>query len=245
MHNQEQTQIKCMIVDDEPLARDVIRRYAEKVPVMTVVGEFGNAIDAMLFLQEQTADLIFLDIHMPHLTGTEFVKALKDAPKIIFTTAYKEYALEGFELDAADYLLKPVRFERFLKSINKAFPKTPFHRSPSNESSRKNNSGFIYVKSDRKMIKLMLDEILYIESARDYLKIFTANKSIIIRQTISSIEAMLSENEFVRIHRSYIVSLMKISSFTHETVEIGKIELPIGKYYQNSFLKLQGLSSSS
>lgn len=240
-----ESHIKCLIVDDEPMARDVIRRYIEKVPTLTLVGEFGNAIDAMLFLQDQQADLIFLDIQMPHLTGTDFVKAMKHAPKIIFTTAYKEYALEGFELDAVDYLLKPVRFERFLKSITKAFPKTHIEKTVIATSEKKVNSGFIYVKSDRKMIKLMLDDILYIESARDYLKIFTSNKFIITRQTISSIEAMLSESEFVRVHRSYIVSLKKISSFTSETVEIGKTELPIGKFYQNSFFKTAKSSKSS
>lgn len=231
--------IKCLIVDDEPMARDIMRRYIEKVSILAIVGEFGNAIDAMLFLQEQEADLVFLDIQMPHLTGTDFVKAMTNAPKIIFTTAYKEYAMEGFELDAVDYLLKPVRFDRFLKSITKAFPKTHLDKVVSAPPENKASSGFIYVKSDRKMIKVLLDDILYIESARDYLKLFTSNTFIITRQTISSIEAMLPENEFVRIHRSYIVSLKKIHSFTYETVEIGKAELPIGKFYQNSFLKLQ------
>ena len=231
--------IKCLIVDDEPMARDVIRRYIEQVPLLMLVGEFGNAIDAMLFLQEQQADLIFLDIQMPHLTGTDLVKALKDPPKIVFTTAYKEYALEGFELDAVDYLLKPVRFSRFLKSITKAFPKSAIEKEIPAPADKKNDSGFIYVKSDRKMIKILLDDIIYIESARDYLKIFTDSRSIMTRQTISSIEAMLPAGEFIRIHRSYIVSLKKISSFTAETVDIGKTELPIGKFYQNSFLRLQ------
>ena len=233
--------IRSLVVDDEPMARDVIRRYIDKVPIMQLTGECGNAIDALLFLQNQPVDLIFLDIRMPQLTGTEFAKALCHAPKIIFTTAYKEYAHDGFELDAVDYLLKPIRFDRFLRAVTKAYPQKLIESTPVSQSgiSKKNNSGFIYLKADRKMIKIMLDEILYIESARDYLKILTQNNSIITRQTISSIEAMLSENEFIRIHRSYIVSLNKIDSFTHETVEIGKKELPIGKFYLNSFLKLQ------
>lgn len=243
MPNNNNKPVKCLIVDDEPMARDVIRRYIEKVPILQLAGECGNAIDAMVFLQNEPADLIFLDIRMPHLSGTDFVKSLRSVPKIIFTTAYKEYALDGFELDIVDYLLKPIRFDRFLRAINKAFPQKqeePATPSPAEPASlKKNNTGFIYLKSDRKMIKVMLDDILYIESARDYLKVFTQQGSILTRQTISSIEAMLSDNDFIRIHRSFIVSIRKIESYTHETVEIGKKELPIGKYYLNSFLKLQ------
>ncbi len=227
-------------MDDEPMARDVIRRYVEKIPTLQLVGECGNAIDAMVFLHNEPADLIFLDIRMPHLSGTDFVKSLRNIPKIIFTTAYKEYALDGFELDVVDYLLKPIRFDRFLRAVNKAFPQKNTEVVTQPVADKKTGLGFIYLKADRKMIKVMLDDILYIESARDYLKVFTQNSSIITRQTISSIEAMLSESEFVRIHRSYIVSIKKIDSFTHETVEIGKKELPIGKFYLNSFLKLQG-----
>ncbi len=242
MHNGNQLNVQCLIVDDEPMARDVIRRYIEKVPALQLAGECGNAIEAMMFLHNEKVDLIFLDILMPHLTGTDFVKSLRNIPKVIFTTAYKEYALEGYELNVVDYLLKPIGFERFLRAVSKAFPQK-------NESStnyptvaapqeKKNNSGFIYMKVDRKMIKILFDDILYLESDRDYLKVFTQNNTITTRQTISSVEAMLSGNEFIRIHRSYIVSLNKITSFTHETVEIGTKELPIGKFYLNNFLKL-------
>ena len=243
MHNGNHKPIKCLIVDDEPMARDVIRRYIEKVPTLHLAGECGNAIDALLFLHNETADLIFLDIRMPHITGTDFVRSLRNIPKVIFTTAYKEYALEGFELDVVDYLLKPIRFDRFLRAVSKAFPQKKEELEDYSTTivvhDKKISSGFIYLKSDRKMAKVMLDDILYIESARDYIKVYTQNSSIVTRQTISSIEAMLSDNEFIRIHRSYIVSLKKIDSFTHETVEIGKNELPIGKFYLNSFLKLQ------
>jgi DNA-binding LytR/AlgR family response regulator len=179
---------------------------------------------------------------MPHLSGTEFLKALRNTPKIIFTTAFKEYALDGFELDAVDYLLKPVRFDRFLRAVSKAFPQKKDELTSDVikvVSEKKINSGFIYLKSDRKMIKVMLDDILYIESARDYLKVYTEDGTIITRQTISSIEAMLSDNEFIRIHRSFIVSIKKIKSFTHEIVEVGEMELPVGKFYLSNFLKLQ------
>jgi DNA-binding LytR/AlgR family response regulator len=232
---------RCLVVDDEPMARDILRRYIEKVPTLQLTGECSNAIDALVFLQNNNIDLIFLDIRMPELLGTEFVQSLQHPPKIIFTTAFKEYALDGFELDAVDYLLKPVRFERFLRAVNKAFPKKGAEQPDSNgESSRKTGSDFIYLRVDRKLVKILLTDLLYIESARDYVKVFTKDKNYITRQTISSIEAMLSGSEFIRIHRSYIISVSKIKSFTSEMVEIGNSELPIGKYYRNNFVKLVG-----
>lgn len=243
MPNGNFIQVKCIIVDDEPMARDVVRRYIEKLPNLKLVGEFGNAIDATVFLQEQPVDMIFLDIRMPQLNGTDFVRSLRKVPKIIFTTAHKEYAHEGFELDVTDYLLKPIRFDRFLRAVNKAFPQKLQPDEPvaiSVHGENKAATSFIYLRVDRKMIKVFLDDLLYIESDKDYVKLFTEKGFIITRQTITSVEAMLSESQFLRIHRSYIVSLGKIKSFTHETVEIGNKELPIGKLYRNSFLKLQG-----
>ena len=241
MSNLNHIQIKCIIVDDEPMARDVIRRYIQKIPILKLMGEFGNAIDATIFLQEQSVDMIFLDIKMPQLSGTEFVRSLRNVPKIIFTTAHKEYAHEGFELDVTDYLLKPIRFDRFLRAVNKAFPQKnqelEMHGTMIEES--KPATSFIYLRADRKMIKVLLSDILYIESDKDYVKVFTEKGFIITRQTIASVEAMLSESQFIRIHRSYIVSLNKLKSFTAETVEIGNKELPIGKLYRNNFLKLQ------
>jgi len=232
---------KCLIVDDEPMARDVLRRYIEKIPSLKMIGECSNAIDALVFLQNNNVDLIFLDIRMPELLGTDFVKSLHNPPKIIFTTAHKEYALEGYELDVIDYLLKPVRFERFLKAVNKAFPKKDeVGQGNGIINERKSGTDFIYLRVDRKLVKIILSDILYIESARDYVKVFTKDKCLITRQTISSIEAMLSGNEFVRIHRSYIIAVNKIKSLSSDLVEIANTELPIGKMYKNSFLKLQG-----
>jgi len=230
-----------MVVDDEPMARDVIRRYIERVPTLRLVSECNSAIDALVFLQNNPVDLIFLDIRMPELLGTEFVQSLQNPPKIIFTTAFKEYALDGFELDAVDYLLKPVRFERFLRAVNKAFPRNGVEQNSSlDETQRKTGTDFIYLRVDRKLVKILLADLLYIESARDYVKVFTKDKSYITRQTISSVEAMLSGNDFIRIHRSYIISVSKIKSFTNEMVEIGDSELPIGKFYRNNFVKLTG-----
>ena len=231
---------RCLVVDDEPMARDVLRRYIEKVPTLQLAGECSNAIDALVFLQNNGIDLIFLDIRMPELLGTEFVQSLQSPPKIIFTTAFKEYALDGFELDAVDYLLKPVRFERFLRAVNKAFPKKGGDHADTNSELRKTGSDFIYLRVDRKLVKILLTDLLYIESARDYVKVFTKDKSYITRQTISSIEAMLSGSEFIRIHRSFIISVSKIKSFTNEMVEIGNNELPIGKFYRNNFVKMIG-----
>ena len=243
MANGNHIQVKCIIVDDEPMARDVIRRYIQKIPTLKLIGEFGNAIEATIFLQEQPVDVIFLDIKMPQLSGTEFVRSLRNVPKIIFTTAHKEFAHEGFELDVIDYLLKPIRFDRFLRAVNKAFPqKLQEVEGISSFVTVENKpaTSFIYLRVDRKMIKVLLADILYIESDKDYVKVFTEKGFIITRQTIASVEAMLSESQFIRVHRSYIVSLNKLKSFTAETVEIGNKELPIGKLYRNNFLKLQG-----
>ena len=243
MPNGNMIPVKCLIVDDEPMARDVIRSYIENIPLLSVSGEFGNAIEAMMFMQDNPVDMIFLDIQMPHLNGTDFVRSLRKVPKIIFTTAHKEYAHEGFELDVVDYLLKPIRIDRFLRAVNKAFPQRqqePELTVLAGNHENKFASPFMYVRVDRKMVKVMLDEILYIESDKDYVKIFTSGSTIITRQTISSVEAMLNENQFFRIHRSFIVSLDKIKSFSNEIVEIDNKELPIGKFYRNGFLKLQG-----
>ncbi|HZH36000.1 MAG TPA: LytTR family DNA-binding domain-containing protein [Flavisolibacter sp.] len=242
MSNTISNRATCIIVDDEPMARDVIRRYVEQTPMLVLQGEFGNAIDASIFLHDHPVDMMFLDIQMPQLTGTEFVRSLRRAPKVIFTTAHKEYAYEGFELDVTDYLLKPVRFDRFLKAVSKALPQKS--SQDTNVTALTEDAAiapsFIYLRVERKMVKLLLDDVLYIESDKDYVKLFTGKGFVITRQTIASVEAMLPASQFVRIHRSYIVSLNKIKSFTNESVEVGNKELPIGKLYRNGFMKAQG-----
>lgn len=241
MHSPSSIHMKCIVVDDEPMARDVIRRYVEKVPNLELVEEFGNAIDASVFLMDQSVDIIFVDIKMPQLSGTDFIRSLRSTPRVIFTTAHKEFAYDGFELDAVDYLLKPIRFDRFLKAVNKAFHKSPQEQDKENKQDQITSaSPFIYLRVSRKMVKVLLDDILYIESDKDYVKVFTAKGFIITRQTIASVEAMLPASRFIRIHRSYIVSLQKIKSFNHELVEIGNKELPIGKLYRNGFIKFAG-----
>lgn len=232
--------IKCLIVDDEPPAREVLKRYVEETPGLELRGECANAVQALGFLQQQAIDLIFLDIRMPQLTGVDFLKSLKHTPKVIFTTAYSEYALEGYELDIVDFLMKPVRFERFLKAVNKAFPLqnaiTPGEEpAPAKE---KRIESFVYFRADRKMVKVLLSDILYIESMKDYVKVITDGHPIITKQSISSVETMLPEKKFIRTHRSFIVSVDKIKSFTNELIEIGKTEIPIGKLYRNTVLKV-------
>jgi len=234
--------IRCLIIDDEPPAREIIRRYVQDVPILQLAGECANAIQAFTILQQQPVDLLFLDIRMPQLNGTDFIKTLKNPPKVIFTTAYSEYALEGYELDVVDYLMKPIRFDRFLKAVNKAFPTNAVAAEikPANAgvTEEKKNESFVYFRADRKMVKVMLDDILYIESMKDYIKVFTLHGPIITKQSISSVEAMLPDKLFIRTHRSFIVAINRIKSFTNELIEIDKTDIPIGKLYRNGVMKM-------
>ena len=234
--------IRCLIIDDEPPAREIIRRYVQEIPSLQLMGECSNAIQALTILQQQTIDLLFLDIRMPQLNGTDFIKTLKNPPKVIFTTAFSEFALEGYELDVVDYLMKPIRFDRFLKAVNKAYPLNGSSPAPKTAAAsvveEKKNESFVYFRADRKMVKVMLDDILYIESMKDYIKVFTTQGVIITKQSISSVEAMLPDKLFVRTHRSFIVSINKIKSFTHELVEIDKTDIPIGKLFRNGVMKV-------
>ncbi|TXJ27017.1 MAG: response regulator transcription factor [Chitinophagaceae bacterium] len=233
----EPTTIRCLVVDDEPPAREILRRYIEQVPGLLLTAECGNALQAFALLQQQPVDLIFLDIRMPQLNGNDFLKTLKHPPKVIFTTAFAEYALEGYELDIVDYMLKPVQFDRFLKAVNKAYQLTQVKIEQPIPEEKKNES-FVYFRAERKMIKVMLRDILFIESMKDYIKVITTSGTIITKQSISSVEAMLPEREFIRVHRSYIASIAHIKSFTSEIIEIEKKEIPIGKLFRNEVMKM-------
>lgn len=232
----ETKQIRCLVVDDEPPAREIIRHYVEELPGLMMAGECANALHAFAFLQQQPVDLVFLDIRMPQLNGNDFLKSLKHPPKVIFTTAYADYALEGYELDVVDYLLKPIPFDRFLKAVNKAFP-SGNGKSAAEEKENNKTDSFVYFRADRKMVKVMLQDIRYIESMKDYIKVFTGNGTLITKQSISSVEEMLPEKEFLRVHRSFIVSTRSIRTFTSELIEIENSEIPIGKLYRNEVLK--------
>ncbi len=224
----------CIIIDDEPPALKILEGYVEMVPLLNHAGSGKNAFEAFTLLNSQKVDLMFLDIQMPKLNGTELMKTLNYPPKVIFTTAHKDFAVDAFELDAVDYLLKPISFQRFMKAVNK------FCQNKTSETeSTVTAPGFLYFRYDRKMVKVFLDEILYIESFRDYMVIHRQNDAPLrIKQTLNSVETMLPNNRFLRIHRSYLVSLDKITAFTKNDVEIGKTELPIGKRYIQAFKKL-------
>ena len=225
---------KCIIVDDEPPAIKVIKKYIDSVSQLELVGTCNNAFQTMELLSNQKVELIFLDIHMPKLMGTEMLRTLQHAPKVIFTTAHKDFAIEAFELDAIDYLLKPISFERFLKAVNKYC-----HVANVETALTENSSGFLYFRSDRKMVKVLLDEITFIESFKDYIIIHRQNnEDIKVKQTLSSVEKMLPQKMFERIHRSYIVSIKKVTAFTNSDVEIGKTELPIGRSYLEVYNRL-------
>lgn len=239
---------KCLIIDDEPLAIEIIESYLQKVEGFEVVAKFNNPLDAFDFLQKKSIDLMFLDIQMPKLSGIEFVKTLKKVPKIIFTTAYRDYAVEGFELDVLDYLIKPISFERFLKAINKYYqagsmPAQLLVNNP--EHPNVAEDPHFYVKENKKMVKIYLKDILYIESIKDYVKIYAINKAVVTKQQISFFEEILPTEQFLRIHRSFIVSVSKIEAFSSSTVEVGKKELPIGRSYKNMVLNTLNTKSDS
>ena len=225
--------IVCLAVDDEPPALEVLKKYIASVHSLELAGICVDAVDALNILQKQPVDLLFLDIQMPQILGTDFIRTLRNPPKVIFTTAFRKYAVEGFELDAVDYLLKPISFDRFLKAVNKVMQTSLKDATEIDNSSNKiGEAGHINFRSDRKMIKVALNDILYIESIKDYIKVITATGTVITKQSISSVEEMLPKEKFVRIHRSYIVSVSKIESYNHELVWIAKQELPISRMYR-------------
>src|SRR5690349_7418155 len=225
--------IVCLAVDDEPPALDILKTYINAVSSLELVGTSLNAVDALNVLRHTRIDLLFLDIQMPQLLGTDLLRTLNNPPKVIFTTAYRKFAVEGFELNAVDYLLKPISFERFLKAVNKVM-----NVSIKEEKDAPANDGFILFRADRKMYKIALADILFIESMKDYIKVITADKTIITKQSISSVEENLPKEQFLRIHRSYIVSISKIRTYTSELISIGKDELPVSRMYRHEVEKI-------
>ena len=232
-------QIKCVIIDDEPIARDIIRDYILKINELEIIAEFSKPTEAIIFLNENKTDLLFLDINMPEISGIDFARSLSDPPAIIFTTAYREFAANGFELQAVDYLVKPIPFERFLKAVNhyiKLHCKSI--EMPASEKSEKPEDLFILLKDSKKTHKIYLGDIKYIESDGDYIRFYLQNRKLMVRGSLASMETTLPPELFLRIHNSYIVNLKKVNAVTLISVEIDGTELPISRSHKEKVLKI-------
>ena len=223
--------IKCIITEDEPLAVNVLKNYIQRVPYLELMAVFKEAFSTEKYLQKEKIDLIFLDIHLPQLKGLDFLRTLRYPPVVIITTAYHQYALEGFELSVADYLMKPIAFDRFASAVNKTTKLIDV--SATFQSEKKENSIFLTI--NRKKVRILLDDILFIESNREYVTIHTSTSKYISKISTTELEAMLSDTNFKRIHRSFIVAVNKIETYTKENVEIKGIIIPIGKNYKRGF----------
>ena len=237
--------INAIIVDDEPLAQDVLETYIEKIPEINLLSKCNNAIEANEMLKKEDVDLMFLDIQMPQLTGIDFLKTLSKPPIVIFTTAYPNYAIEGFELNALDYLLKPISLDRFMKAVNKAIEQIELQRKDSGSgqsSGQQDEPDFIFVKADKKLIKINYADIIYIEGLKDYVIIRMNTQRVITLQTMKSLEEKLPQNHFKRIHRSYIVNIDKIDAVVGNMIEVQEKNqtkhLPIGKNYREELLAI-------
>ena len=229
--------LRCLLIDDEPPALKILASYISNINGLEIVGQCKNALEALDVLNQHTVDVIFLDIKMPKILGTEFLKNLSHPPKVIFVTAYRDYAVEGYELDAVDYLVKPVSFERFFKAITKLNRMMGKETISASVDYKSNPEAFVYLKVDKDMKKIFVNDILYIESWKDYIKLFLINgKSLIIKQTITAMENLLSEHKFMRVHRSYMVSLNKISGYNGISVQLETNEIPIGRLYKQAVM---------
>lgn len=227
------SKIKCIIVEDEPLAAKVLTDYISQVPFLGLEGTFKNAIIAADHLRNNSVDLMFLDLHLPKLKGMAFLKTLSQPPAVIITTAYHQYAVEGFNLNVTDYLLKPFDFERFLTAVNKV-NKARGEKDKGAEEEK----DFIFVNVQKKKVKILFSEIVYIESQKEYVKIVTVKKEYVSKMSTHAIESLLPSNLFKRIHRSFIISVDRIESYTAETVEVNGISIPIGRGYKDVIEKL-------
>ena len=239
--------IKCLIVDDEPFARNLLEQYILKVPYLSLLRTCSNPLEAIEVLRENEIDLLFLDVQMPEITGITLLKDLHKKPLVILTTAYSEYALEGYELDVVDYLLKPITLERFLKAVEKASQRInpSLSKSAENNNLEKNTpekvinndfiQPFVFVKDGTKLVKIRLNEILYVEGLKDYVTIHTKSQKIVSLQRLKTLETQLPAEKFIRIHHSYIISLESIDAIFKEKVQIGNAYLPISDTYRKSF----------
>lgn len=226
--------IRCLIVDDEPIALDILENHLSRIEKIEITGRCSNATEAFNMINSQKTDLIFLDINMPGISGISFAKSINKDIKIIFTTAYREYAIEGFDLHAVDYLLKPISYGRLLDAVNN-YAQVHFQKTAENEK-EENPADFIFVKIDRKMHRIDYNKILWIESLSDYLKIETTEGTRVTRETISAIEDKLPDNRFIRVHRSFIISVDKIESYSNEEIVIQNRSIPISRTYKENVI---------
>lgn len=226
-------EITCLVIDDEPLARKGIAGYVQQTPFLKLVGTCNSAIEANEILRKQSVDLLFLDIQMPDLTGTDFLRSLDNPPVAIFTTAYREYAIEGFELNALDYLVKPISFQRFLKSANKARAHFELLRKSEKEEPPKAATDHFFIKSDGQFIKIMLDDVFYFESEKDYVFIYTKKKRYMALLSLKQLEQELPSERFVRVHRSFLVPLDKVEMMDNHKLVIGEARIPVSRSLQD------------
>lgn len=232
--------MNCIVIDDEPLARQLIESYIEKVDGLQLVRSCTSAVEAFEVVHQSHVDLLFLDIEMPKVSGLDFLRSLRNPPKVILTTAYREFALEAYELDVIDYLLKPVLFERFLKSISKVYEVHAVSKKPTDrlsDTGTAKDEPYLYLKEDREMVKVFLKDILFIESMKDYVKVKTVEGQIVSYQRIGYLEEKLPDDRFIRVHRSFIIAFSWVSSYTMYGVKVGQKEIPIGRNYKQSALK--------
>lgn len=229
---------RCLVIDDEKLARRLIENHLAKMDNFEVIASCKSAIEASKVLNEQAVDVLFLDIEMPVLNGTEFYKNLMSKPKVIFTTAYRDYAVEGFELNAVDYLVKPITFARFFKAIEKFLATQNTSKKSLSVSKESANKNYIFITEDRKQVKIILEDILFIESVKNYIKIKTTNKTHLVKHGISSFADLLDKH-FIRVHRSFIVNINRVTAYTKQDIEIGEIEIPIGESYKGNIEQIR------
>lgn len=228
--------LQCIIIDDEPMARTGLKEYIQDVAFLQLAGEFDNPMKAIDVLQQQPIDLLFLDIQMPRMTGLEFLKTLSHPPQVIFTTAYPNYAVEGFELNAVDYLLKPFSFERFWKAVTRAKALRE-QATPGNTAPAGADADYFFIKSDSKLIKIRYDEILFVEALQNYVAVYTTDKKFITYLTFRSIEEYLPAGRFVRTHKSYIVAAGKVESIEGNDIRIGQHHIPISRTERDAVLQ--------
>lgn len=231
--------LKCMVIDDEPLAIQLLENHISKVPFLELVSTFKNPLEALISINTNAVDLIFLDIQMPQLNGVQFMKLLQNRAQVIITSAYQEYAIEGFEHNVVDYLLKPISFERFFKAVEKAHNlKNPAQKLERTAELHPATGGYIFIKVETKMVRVELDDILFIEGLKNYVSIQTKTKKIITLQVMKQLEEILPSHRFLRVHKSYIIALDKINSVERQEIHIGDRIIPVGITYQESFFRM-------